>query len=340
VSGWIPASSDSTFLEVSAALPGLADLEQSRLNRRQIAAMWQYGFTRLGTRSATHAPSLLAPLTRHDRTQNPRGQVVTTIHDAVPWTHPATLTPRGVSWHRAMAQRAERYADAIVVPTDAVADELRTVLNLGDRVRVIAGAVSQDLAAPSNAHEIRRRLGLPSRYITAVGTIEPRKGIGNLMRALARIDAKDLKLVHVGPQGWGGLDLNALADSADLSRDRVLGLGFLSDNEVAAVMQGAAVFVMPSQAEGFGLPLLEAMSLGTPAIHTDVPALIEVARGAGLVVKMGPHQTLDERLADAIVAVLDDGELAHSLRLRGLDRAQAYSWNDSAKKTWQLHADL
>lgn len=340
VTGWVPASPESAYREIEASLPGLAELEKSVFDRRQIAAAWQHGFTRLGARSTTHAPSLLAPLFRHDRVNNPGDQIVVTIHDAVPWTHPETLTPRGVSWHRAMAARAERYADAVVVPTHAVGEALLDVLDLGDRVRIIAGAVSNDLVVPADAAQLRRDLELPERYIVAVGTVEPRKGLDELVRALALLDRADLPLVHVGPQGWGDLDLGVLADEAGLDRDRVRALGFLDDAQVAAVMQGAAVFVMPSRAEGFGLPLLEAMSLGAPTIHTDVPALVEVAGGAGLVVELDPVEGFSERLADAIRSVVDDEALAETLRIAGHDRVGAFSWRDSAEKTWQLHADL
>lgn len=340
VTGWVPASPESVYREIEAALPGLADLEKSVFDRRQVAAAWQHGFTRLGAQSTTHAPSLLAPLFRHDRVNNPGDQTVVTIHDAVPWTHPQTLTARGVSWHRAMAARAERHADAIVVPTHAVAEALLEVLNLGDRVRIIGGAVSNDLVVPADAAQQRHDLDLPERYVVAVGTVEPRKGLGDLMRALALLDRDELPLVHIGPQGWGDLDLGILADEAGLGRDRIRALGFLTDTQMAAVIQGAAVFVMPSHAEGFGLPLLEAMSFGTPTVHTALPALVEVADGAGLAVESEPLDSLPARLAEAVRSVLDDSALAAELAVRGRDRARAFSWRDSAEKTWQLHADL
>ena len=99
------------------------------LPRRPLIAAWQQGRgPRPGDCDLVHAPTLLAP---------PRGRrpLVVTIHDAVPWTHPTTLTPRGVDWHRAMAARVARTADAVVVPTQAVADVLADLLPFGDRVR-------------------------------------------------------------------------------------------------------------------------------------------------------------------------------------------------------------
>jgi glycosyltransferase involved in cell wall biosynthesis len=116
-------------------------------------------------------------------------------------------------------------------------------------------------------------------------------------------------------------------------------LDTLDDNDLAAVLQGATAFLQASRAEGFGLALVEALAFGLPVIHSDVPALVEVAADAGLVI---PRDEADEadRYADAIHQVLDDTELRGRLSLGARDRSRAFSWRDSAEKVWQLHADL
>ena len=287
-----------------------------------------------------HATSLLAPLSRHDRRMVPSSQIAVTIHDAVPWTHPETLTPRGASWHRAMAKRAERYADAVVVPTHAVADELSELLDLGDRVRVIGGAVASTLRLPDDPDEAAARLGLPDRYLLAVGTLEPRKGLESLVRALALGLPEDVPLLLIGQGGWGDVDLGGVVADTGLSPDRVRALGAVSDSDLAVALDRAAVFVFPSRAEGFGLPVLEALSFGTPVVHSDVPAVTEVASGAGLEISLDDVEGFPQRLADGIRSVLDDPALAERLSVSGRDRAKAFSWRDSAEKVWQLHADL
>jgi glycosyltransferase involved in cell wall biosynthesis len=339
VIGFVSSSPEPDYQSVLERLPGLADLYKSALARRELFAAWQHGFTRLPGHGMLHSTSMLAPLARHDRL-NTGDQVAITIHDAVPWTHPETLTPRGVSWHRAMAKRAQKYADAVVVPTHAVAAELEEILGLGDRVRVIGGAVSSKLALPSDSAERASRLGLPERYVLAVGTLEPRKGLERLIRAMAHPDAVDLPLVIAGPDGWGGVDVAALAAEAGLNPDRLHVLGYLSDPDLAVALNRATVFVYPSLAEGFGLPVLEAMKLGTPVVHTDVPALLEVAADASVVVSLEDDATFVERLAAEIRRVADDPTLAAQLSQQGIDRARAFSWHTSAEKVWQLHADL
>ncbi len=340
VEGIVSASPESDYRKIEDALPGLARLYKSPLARRELSTAWQYGLTLLPGKGMVHATSLLAPLYRHERQAGSGNQTAVTIHDVVPWTHPETLTPRGVRWHRAMALRAEKYADAIVVPTHAVAGELGEILDLGDRVRVIGGAVSSKLRLPVDAENRAQALGLPKRYLLTVGTLEPRKGVEPLIRALASPETYDLPLLIVGPPGWGGVDVASVAQQAGLAEGRVTTLGKLSDEDLAVVLSRATAFVFPSLAEGFGLPVLEALSLGTPVIHSDAPAVLEVVGGAGVAVERDDPAGYPERLAEAIGRVLSDTALAERLKYTGLDRAGAFSWVSSAEKVWQLHADL
>ncbi|MDO9589778.1 MAG: glycosyltransferase, partial [Microcella sp.] len=164
--------------------------------------------------------------------------------------------------------------------------------------------------------------------------------IADLIAALALDEAPDLPLLLVGQQGWGGVDVDALVAEAGLDEGRVRLLGAIDDTSLAVALSRATVAVVPSIAEGFGLPLLEAMSLGVPTVHSDAPALVEVADGAGIVVEREPREKYPLRLAEALRRVVDDESLAAELRVQGRDRAGAYSWSDSAEKTWQLHADL
>ena len=336
VAGIVSSSPESDYVDVMDRLPGLVSLYKSALARRELTTAWQHGFTRLPGNGMLHSTSMMAPLHRHDRL-NRGDQVVVTIHDTVPWSNPETLTPHGVAWHRAMAKRAQRYADGIVVPTHAVAQQLAEIIDFGDRVRVIGGAVSSKLEVPSDSDARAERLGLPDRYVMAVGTLEPRKGLSRLIEAMAGVD---LPLVIAGPAGWGRVDVMQLAADAGVDPSKILVLGFLTDADLAAALSRATVFVYPSLAEGFGLPVIEAMHLGTPVIHTDVPALLEVAADAGVVVDLEDESSFVERLAAEISRVAGDDELRSRLGFAGQDRAKAFSWRTSAEKVWQLHADL
>lgn len=350
VAGIVSLTTDDNYAKVDTLLPDLAELIRMPLPRRELALAWRAGVTTLPGRTRDgavrspkgmlHATSPIAPLGRHDRVNEPGNQTVVTIHDVVPWTHPGALAPGRASLFRAMAKRAHRFADLVVTPTHAVAGELNEIMDFGDRIRVIGGAVSSKLVVPVDPNERAERMGLPERYILAVGTLEPRKRLASLIRSLAHPDAVDLPLLVAGPESWGDLDVATIAAEAGLAPERVRTLGFLPDADLAVLIQRATVFVLPSIAEGFGLPIVEAFSFGTPVVHSDAPAIVEVSAGAGLAVSFADEALYPEKLAQAVASVVTEPGLAERLSLQGLDRAKAFSWRDSAEKVWQLHADL
>ena len=124
---------------VLAEVPGLVGLYKTSLARRELAAAWQLGLTTSPGGGMIHATSLFAPLRKHDRTAG-GNQVVATVHDVLAWTHPEALSAASVAWQKGMMKRARKHADAIVVPTHALAEKLQQVADLGDRVRVIGTA--------------------------------------------------------------------------------------------------------------------------------------------------------------------------------------------------------
>jgi len=334
----VASSPEPDYARIAERLPGLTALHKSALARRELQAAWQHGFTRLPGKGMVHATSLLAPLSRHDRL-NDNDQIAVTVHDTVAWSRPDSLSPRVVSWHRAMLKRAERYADAIVVPSHAVAQQLGEIVDLGSRVRVVSGAASTALDVPADAEERAERLDLPDEYVLAIGGLEPRKGIDQLVAGMSRV-VRDVPLLIVGPAADDAPLLAAVA-AAGLDGSRVRGLGTLSDHDLAVAVDRASVFAYPNVEEGFGMPVLEAFTLGTPVVHSDAPALLELAVDAGVVVERGEDETgYGERLADGINSVLTDPQLAERLAYSGSDRAKAFSWRSSAEKIWQLHADL
>ncbi|MFD5824924.1 glycosyltransferase family 4 protein [Lentzea sp. NPDC060358] len=271
-----------------------------KLPRRALVALWERGLPpRLGPH--VHAPTPLAPLP---------GAVVT-VHDVVPWTHPETLTPRGVAWHRKVISRAALRARALVVPTKAVASQLQECVRVEVPVHVVPNGVTRLVGPPAE--------DLAPGYVLAIGTIEPRKGFEQLVRATERLR---VPLVVVGAQGWGGISLSA---------PHVTLLGKVPDSRLASVLAGATLLAAPSLAEGFGLPVLEAMAAGVPVVHSDDPALVEVAGGAGTVVRRGDLASLTEGLR----AVLADRD--HTVEA-GITRASEFTWEKTARGVWDVHA--
>jgi glycosyltransferase involved in cell wall biosynthesis len=303
------------------------------LPRRPLIAAWERGLgpgLRGDRLDVLHAPTLLAP----PRRARP---LVVTVHDAVPWTHPGTLTPRGFRWHRAMAERVAAGADAVVVPTHAVRRALARHVRL-PRVEVVGeGATPALREPPPDAAERRRRLGLPgSGFLLSLATIEPRKGLDVLLAALADPAAPDLPLVVVGQAGWGGLDPVAMARDLGLPDGRVRLVGRIPDADLAVALADATTLVVPSRAEGYGLPVVEGMAAGTPVVTSDDPAMVEVGGDATRTAPVGDAAALARVLAEVVG---DPATRAEMIRA-GRTRAAAATWESAAAQLVALYATL
>ncbi len=296
--------------------PGLGLL--GRAGRPALAELWRRGLGPAPRNAdCVFAPTPLAP----PRRGRP---LIVTIHDAVPWTHPETLTARGARWHREIAARIAGQADVVLTPTAATAAALSSHLALR-RVEVIGEGVSAAMTTvPDDADERARRLQLPDKYALAVGTLEPRKGLDVAAAALQeQAWPAGLPLVVVGPEGWGAVSLPA----------GIQILGRLGDADLSTVYSRASVLVMPSRAEGFGLPVLEAMAHGLPVVISDAPALVEIFGGAAVVVPRDDPAALAAGVAHA----LDDHE---TFSAAGLIRSRDFSWNASAVHVWDICREL
>ncbi|MGV1006991.1 MAG: glycosyltransferase family 4 protein [Dermatophilaceae bacterium] len=294
-----------------------------------LARLWERGLPPTPPAAdVVHAPTLMLP------PRSSRYRLVVTIHDVVPWTHPDTLTKRGVAFHRRMGERAARDAALVLTPTHAVAREVRRLLSpAAPVVAVHHGATVRP--APEDADARRARLGVGSGYLLFVGTAEPRKGLDVLVAALARPELAGRRLVVAGPSGWGEVDVRDLARQAGVS-DRVLVTGRLSDQDLAAVYAGSRALAMPSRAEGFGLPVVEAMALRVPVVTTDDPALVEVGGGAAVVVTVGDV----DALAKALSRVCEQGGDRSALVQQGMRRAAAFDWSATAERLWTAYSDV
>ncbi|MGS0687139.1 glycosyltransferase family 4 protein [Nakamurella sp. GG22] len=325
-SGWTVRTVTAWHRDVAAAhIAGANGPHRLPAGHRVLNRLWRRGVPPWVSGTAVHATTPLAPPAL--------GRTVVTVHDAVAWTHPETLSPRGVDWHRAMIGRAMKHAKAVVVPSCAVADDLAGIFPAAsDRVHVVPHGVTA-LVAPPDAQARRDRMGLAEPYFLSVATLEPRKGLDVLIDALAMPAARRARLAVAGQPGWGGVDLPALAAAAGISPDRLVLLGRLPDEDLAAAMQGATALVAPSRSEGFGLPVLEAFAAGTPVICSDAPALVELSGGAAIVVPCEDRAAL----ADALESFDGVDGPSAELRRRGLERAALFSWAAAADALWRLH---
>jgi glycosyltransferase involved in cell wall biosynthesis len=181
------------------------------------------------------------------------------------------------------------------------------------------------------------RYDLPSRYLLFVGTIEPRKNLTRLLVAFEKVYAQGLTdaLVIVGKQGWLYDGFFAALERSP-ARSAVIMPGYVADADLPIIYAGAQVLLLPSLYEGFGLPILEAMSCGTPVICSNTSSLPEVAGDAARLVDPKSANTI----AEALEQVLTNPNLQGEMRERGLAQARRFSWERAAQETLALYRQL
>lgn len=254
---------------------------------------------------------------------------VVTVHDLT-CVHLPSMCTRDTLGVPRLLRRAIEDGAWVHAVSHAVADDVVAVLG-ADPARVVAipnGAPRRRDDAEIDGLAARgRTIAGADDYIAFVGTLEPRKDVPALVRAFDALasDRPGLRLVLAGPDGWGVDDVDA-AIAASPHRSRIVRTGWLDDLERDAVLAGARVFAYPSRLEGFGLPPLEAIALGTPVVATTVGALPEVLGDAA------EWCTPDDvgSLTTALAAVLDDPGLAPRLVTAGRGRLDRYSWSATA----------
>ncbi len=316
-------------------LPVVAGVDEGRrlaLGRRETAAAWQLGVVAGVGGGMIHSPTLMAPLVRHDRV-NDHDQTVVTLWDLRAWEAPEELPRAAVMWERAMLRRAVRHADALLVPTHAMAERLETYARLGERIRVVAGAQPDGFAAPTDAAARRRDLGLPATFLVLAGGTGASDGLAAGFRAAAPTGL-DVVVIDV-PEGEEPA-VSTLAEASGVGAHRVHARAGLDRGDRAAVIDAAAVFVAASSRGAWPWRVVEAMALGTPVVAVDSDVHREVVLDGGIVVP-------EVQLEDAVVDALSDGSLTGDsgrLRVLGRDRSRAFSWAGAAERVWQVHADL
>ncbi|AUX70463.1 hypothetical protein CHX26_14010 [Porphyrobacter sp. HT-58-2] len=253
---------------------------------------------------------------------------VYTLHDLVPLRLPYTTADRKKTY-LALCQRIAREADHILTVSEHSRADIIRILGVEEK-RVTNLYQSTDIAAlvkgvPQDqiAREVEGLLGVEMRgYYLFFGALEPKKNLARLLEAHLASGSKH-PLVIVGAPGWGSeRDVKLLEQLAELDRhDRIKWLGYLPRQTLATVIAGARAVVFPSLYEGFGLPVLEAMSLGTPVITSKTSSLPEVAGAAALLVD--PMKV--RGMARAIHALDGDDRAVAELSRRGLAQAEKFS---------------
>lgn len=334
VEGVIPAAPEDVF--AAAAVPGLAGVHRTALARRELAAALQLGAAGGIGSGMIHSPTLFAPLVRHDRVHE-NDQTVVTVWDTRPWDSPDELPRAAVAWQKAMLKRAVKHADAVVVPTHAIAQRLGEIAKLGARIRVISGAAPLGFGVPTDEVGRRRALDLPEGFILLAGTTAASDALAAGFGAIATAGV-DLPIVVVDAGEGEEPGIADIAGAAGIAEGRVHVRGALGAEDRAAVLAASVAHIAPSHRTAFPWRVVDALALGVPVIAVDSAVHREVIVDGGDLVGDGS----DDRaaLADAVQRALGSTAAVERLSVLAADRGRAFSWREAAERVWQLHADL
>jgi len=283
-----------------------------------------------GRADVYHFPNFVRPPLR-------RGRSVVTIHDVSFLRHPETTEAGNLHYLRRQIHRTVQQVDAIITDSEFSRREIMELLQAEpEKVRAVHLGLDQAGAAPDAAAvaEARRALELSRPYLLTVGTVEPRKNLGFMVELFEEL-AFEGDLVIAGMLGWKYEPLlERIAQSP--RRDRIRLLNYVPEALLPALYTGAEAFIVTSLYEGFGFPPLEAMSLGVPVVSSCGGSLPEVL---GEAARLVPHFDLDGWRC-TVEEVLGDEALRASLRDRGRRQAAGYTWERTAKETWNVYRQL
>jgi len=252
-----------------------------------------------------------------------------TIHDLSPLEHPEWFRGSFAAWYRLFLPLLARRVKKVFTPSEYVKQKVMKRFDITD-VTVTPNGVDRSLFHPAAKQS---RFALPQNYVLFVGTLEPRKNLEYLVQAWNDIKAEfqEMWLIIVGVSG-------SVFKTIHLSHkvERIRFLGYVDDETLAGLYANATIFVLPSQAEGFGLPALEAMASGTPVIVSDGGALPEVVGDAGMRFCLADRHGLKYALKEC----LSNTRLRAELREKGLERAKKFSWQTTADIVWKSLHDL
>ena len=288
----------------------------------------------LGRADVVHSTTFCAP-----RFRAPRRRLVATIHDCTFLTHPEFHLPANIDHCLRGTRLAIERADAIIAVSESTRRDLIERMGApADRIVVTLEAADPGLARVTDAARldaVRQRYDLPERFVLFLGAMEPRKNLPRLLEAFAALAPalrQEFYLVVAGAQGWLNDSVHEQVQKLGLA-DSVTFPGYIEQDDVAALYSLATVFAYPSQWEGFGLPVLEAMACGTPVLTSSVSSLPEVAGDAAVLV---PPTDVDA-IADGLGRLLEDSALRADLAVRGPRRAAQFSWDRCARETLAVY---
>ena len=262
----------------------------------------------------------------------PRGVCLTSqVHDPTPLTLPSCHTASTIRYFQNFVDNTLPKLARILVPSNAVKKDLAEQFRIPpEKITVVYHGVDEDFFSSSGAAKylVRKKYGLPEKFILFVGAMEPRKNLETVVAAYSSM-RDELKntypLVITGATGWKSAGIRRLAAKAQ----RVILTGYVRRSLLPALYHSAALFVFPSLYEGFGMPLTEAMAARLPIVASDRGAIPEIVGDAAILAD--PLSASD--IATTMERILETPQIASALGETGRQRARRFTWENTAAQT-------
>lgn len=227
-------------------------------------------------------------------------------------------------------RRSCHQARRVTTISDSGRDDLQRLFGLPlTKIDVIRPGVDPLFCPQPEAviQAFRHKQSLPNQFILHVGTLQPRKNIPTLLKALAALHRPEIPLVLVGGRGWLYEEIDATIEKLNLQQ-QIIFAGYVPDEQLPLWYNAASLLVFPSVYEGFGMPIIQAMACGTPVIAANNSAIPEATGQAALLFE--PYQV--NHLTNHLQDVLNNPNLALTLRQQGFQQARQFSWERSGRE--------
>ena len=275
--------------------------------------------------------------------KNGFSQTVTTIHDVIFLKNPEYWPAALSRYYSKRLKMAVNSSKKIIAVSEATKNDLIHLLKVPkEKIKVVYEGVTPSfhriIDKKTLLNKTAQYLNPDTKFILSVGTLEPRKNLPAVVKAFALLPNEirnQYKIVFVGGKGWQNEELNQTINDLNL-RNKVIFTGFVPDDDLPYIYNRASIFVYPSKAEGFGLPVLEAMACGVPVITSNNSSLPEVMGKAGVLID--PKN--EKEIAQAIKNILLKPKLGEKMSLEGIKQAKKFSWVIAAKQTLKVFEEI
>ena len=267
-------------------------------------------------------------------------KLIATIYDLISLKFPNFFEKKLIKHFNYYFKSVIPKSDVIITISNSTKEDILEYFNIPEnKVEVVVPGFDNELYRQiqdkNMIDKVKAKYGIDKKYILFVGTLEPRKNLVKLIKAFSILPEylkSDYLLVICGRKGWFFEEIFETVKELKLE-EKVVFTGYIPDEDIPLLMNGAEIFVYPSLYEGFGLPPLEAMACGTPVISSKVSSLPEVIGDAGILIN--PNDV--EELSNAILRVLINNELRAQLSEKGLKQASKFSWKRTTSKIVEVY---